>query len=225
MSKILVVEDETPLRRALTVNLTTRGYDVIEAPDGETALIKAATDNPDLVLLDLGLPGIDGLQVIAGLRGWTNIPIIVLTVRDDQKTKVIALDTGADDYVTKPFGMDELLARVRVALRRTRAGDDHKSITTDHWTLDLGDRSATSAAGESIRLTPTEWALIDHLVRHQERLVTQRQLVTAVWGPTYDPDPNLLRVHLTHIRKKLEPDPTRPRYFITEPGLGYRFIP
>ena len=225
MSTILVVEDETPLRRALTVNLTTRGYHVIDAPDGETALIKAATHNPDLVLLDLGLPGIDGLQVITGIRGWTTVPIIVLTVRDDQTTKVTALDTGADDYVTKPFGMDELLARVRVALRRTRPGDEHRTITTDDWTLDLADRSAISTTGEPIRLTPTEWSLVDHLVRHPERLVTQRQLVTAVWGPTYDPDPNLLRVHLTHIRKKLEPDPTRPRYFITEPGLGYRFIP
>ncbi|MGE3360636.1 MAG: response regulator [Acidimicrobiia bacterium] len=225
MSTILVVEDETPLRRALTVNLSARGYDVIDAPDGETALQRAASENPDLVLLDLGLPGIDGLEVIAGLRGWTSVPIIVLTVRDDQRSKVIALDAGADDYVTKPFGMDELLARVRVALRRARPGEDHRTVTTGHWTLDLADRRATDAGGGVIRLTPTEWALVDHLVRHPERLVTQRQLITAVWGPTYDPDPNLLRVHLTHIRKKLEPDAARPRYFITEPGLGYRFVP
>jgi two-component system, OmpR family, KDP operon response regulator KdpE len=225
MSRILVVEDETPLRRALTVNLGARGYEVIDASDGETALIKAATENPDLVLLDLGLPGIDGLDVITGLRGWTSVPIIVLTVRDDQRTKVIALDGGADDYVTKPFGMDELLARVRVALRRNRPGDEQKVVTTGDWSLDLADRRATDAGGEPIRLTPTEWLLVEHLVRHADRLVTQRQLVTAVWGATYDPDPNLLRVHLTHIRQKLEPDHARPRYFVTEPGLGYRFIP
>jgi two-component system KDP operon response regulator KdpE len=223
---VLVVDDEPQIRRALLLNLKARGYDVLEAATGEAAVQATASEHPDLVLLDLGLPGMSGLDVITALRGWTQVPIIVLTVRDDERAKVLAFDAGADDYVTKPFGMDELLARLRAALRRSSPVVHVATVETATWTL---DRSAHTIVGknddEPIRLTPTEWAIAEYLTRHPRRLVTQRQLVDAVWGPTYEPDANLLRVHLAHIRRKLEPDASRPRYFITEPGVGYRFEP
>ena len=225
MTRVLVVDDEPQIRRALQLNLRARGYDVLEAATGEAAVQMAASERPDLVLLDLGLPGMSGLDVITALRGWTQMPIIVLTVRDDERAKVQAFDAGADDYVTKPFGMDELLARLRAALRRSTPVAEEATVETFAWTL---DRSAHTVVGRDrapIRLTPTEWAIAEHLTRHARRLVTQRQLVDAVWGPTYEPDANLLRVHLAHIRRKLEPDASRPRYFITEPGVGYRFEP
>ncbi|MEO8692944.1 MAG: response regulator transcription factor [Acidimicrobiales bacterium] len=226
MTRVLVVDDEPQIRRALLLNLKARGYDVLEAATGEAAVQATASEHPDLVLLDLGLPGMSGLDVIIALRGWTQVPIIVLTVRDDERAKVSAFDAGADDYVTKPFGMDELLARLRAALRRSSPGVQVATVETAAWTL---DRSAHTVVGKSddelIRLTPTEWAIAEYLTRYPRRLVTQRQLVDAVWGPTYEPDANLLRVHLAHIRRKLEPDASRPRYFITEPGVGYRFEP
>jgi two-component system, OmpR family, KDP operon response regulator KdpE len=231
LSRILVVDDEPQIRRALSLNLRARRYDVLEATSGELALQLAASERPDLVLLDLGLPGMDGLDVIPALRAWSSVPIIVLTVREDERTKVRALDAGADDYVTKPFGMDELLARMRAALRRSSTSAPEQAIvTTDDWTADLANRTVVSRtvgnADESeVRLTPTEWAIVDYFVRHPHRLVTHRQLVDAVWGPTFQPDMNLLRVHLTHIRRKLEPEPGRPRYFLTESGMGYRFVP
>ena len=225
MTRVLVVDDEPQIRRALLLNLRARGYDVLEAASGEAAVQAAASEHPDLVLLDLGLPGMSGLDVITALRGWTQVPIIVLTVRDDERAKVLAFDAGADDYVTKPFGMDELLARLRAALRRSSPVVQEAIVVTAAWTLDRSAHTVLGNDNEPIRLTPTEWAIAEHLTRHPRRLVTQRQLVDAVWGPTYEPDANLLRVHLAHIRRKLEPDASRPRYFITEPGVGYRFEP
>jgi two-component system KDP operon response regulator KdpE len=223
VSRILVVDDEPQIRRALSLHLGVRGYEVFEADTGERAIQLAASEHPDVVLLDLGLPGMDGVFVIEALRGWTTVPIIVLTVRDDERSKVQALDAGADDYVTKPFGMAELLARVRAVLRRSPEADDSLAeIKTSSFRLDLIGHRAF-AGGVEVRLTPTEWAMVEYLVRYPGRLVTYRQLITAVWGASYDPDPNLLRVHMAHIRRKLEADGTRPQHFITDSGMGYRF--
>jgi two-component system KDP operon response regulator KdpE len=224
VTRILVVDDEIQIRRALTVNLSARGYDVDTAASGEEALTQAASRHPDLVLLDLGLPGIDGIQVVEGLRGWTKVPIIVLSVRDSEADKVAALDAGADDYVTKPFGMNEVLARLRAALRRHQPEPEEPVVTTATFELDLAQKVAT-VAGAHVHLTPTEWAIVEVLVRHPGRLVTQRQLLQEVWGPQYATETNYLRVHLAAIRKKLEPEQGRPRFFVTEPGIGYRFEP
>ena len=229
MTRILVVDDEPNIRRALAVNLRARGFDVDLAETGEQALHLAAADHPDLVLLDLGLPGIDGIEVVQGLRGWTDVPIIVLSVRDAERDKVLALDAGADDYVTKPFGMDELLARLRATLRRAQPAPEEPIVLTPHFTIDLAAKTATSAVdggeGTVVHLTPTEWGIVELLVRHPGRLVTQRQVLQRVWGPQYEKETNYLRVHLAAIRRKLEPEPARPRYFLTEPGMGYRFQP
>jgi two-component system KDP operon response regulator KdpE len=222
MSRVLVVDDEPPILRALGVNLKARGYEVDLAASGEDALQLAARHHPDAVVLDLGLPGVSGLDVIVGLRGWTEVPIIVLSARDDERDKVAALDLGADDYVTKPFGMDELLARLRVALRRGTPAAQSPSIATPDFTVDLAVKRVRRD-GEEVRLTPTEWQLVETLARHPGKLVTQRQLLQEVWGPQYGDESNYLRVHMAHIRRKLEPEPSRPRYFITEPGMGYRF--
>jgi two-component system KDP operon response regulator KdpE len=222
-ARILVVDDEPQLLRALGTNLKARGYQVDLAPTGEAALVLAARKHPDLVILDLGLPGIDGVEVIHGLRGWTSVPIVVLSVRETERSKVEALDAGADDYVTKPFGMDELLARLRAALRRATPGDEEAVVVTEHFTVDLAQKQVTTPAGE-IRLTPTEWHLVEVLVKNPGRLVTQRQLLQEVWGPQYEKETNYLRVYLAQIRKKLEPDPARPRYFLTEARMGYRFV-
>ncbi len=222
MTRILVVDDEPQLLRALGTNLRARGYDVDLAPTGEAALALAARKHPDLVVLDLGLPGIDGVEVIEGLRGWSSVPIIVLSVRETESAKVAALDAGADDYVTKPFGMDELLARLRAALRRSTPGEDEAVVETASFSVDLAAKRVTTPAGE-VRLTPTEWHIVEVLVRNPGRLVTQRQLLQSVWGPQYEKETNYLRVYLAQIRKKLEPDPARPRYFLTEAGMGYRF--
>jgi len=225
MTRILVVDDEAQIRKALSVNLTARGYEVDLAETGEEALAKAAAHHPDLVLLDVGLPGIDGVQVVEGLRGWTTVPIIMLSVRDSEADKVRALDAGDDDYVTKPFGMNEVLARLRAALRRHQPVPEQPVVTTASFALDLAQKTATFADGEHAHLTPTEWAIVESLVRHPGRLITQRQLLQQVWGPQYEHETNYLRVHLAAIRKKLEPEPGRPRYFVTEPGIGYRFEP
>jgi two-component system KDP operon response regulator KdpE len=233
--RVLVVDDEPQIRRALALNLGARGYEVFEASSGERALTLAATEHPDIVLLDLGLPGMDGIMVIEAIRGWSRVPIIVLTVRDDERSKVQALDAGADDYVTKPFGMAELLARLRAVARRAPEGapEPTEVVATD-FRLDLPGHRAfvrrragvTGAIDEAeVRLTPTEWGIVDHLVRFPGRLITYRQMMTAVWGSTYDADPNLLRVHMAHIRRKLEHDPSRPVHFITDSGMGYRFEP
>ncbi|MCU1394370.1 MAG: response regulator [Ilumatobacteraceae bacterium] len=227
MIRILVVDDEPQIRRALSLNLGARGYEVFEATTGEAALTVIAGEHPDMVLLDLGLPGMDGIMVLEAVRGWTKVPIIVLTVRDDERSKVEALEAGADDYVTKPFGMAELVARIRAVLRRNPdAVPDAPEIITSAFRLDLaGHRAFAGPDAEEVRLTPIEWGIVGHLVRNPHRLITYRQLVTAVWGPTYDPDQNLLRVHMGHIRRKLEANPSRPEFFITDPGVGYRFQP
>ncbi len=224
MTRILVVDDEPQIRKALSVNLRARGYDVDVAASGEEALSLAASNHPDLVLLDIGLPGIDGIEVVEGLRGWTTVPIIMLSVRDAEEDKVRALDAGADDYVTKPFGMNEVLARLRAALRRHQPTPEQPVVTTRGFELDLAQKTAV-VGGELMHLTPTEWAIVEALVRHPGRLVTQRHLLQEVWGPQYEHETNYLRVHLAAIRKKLEPTPGRPRYFVTEPGIGYRFVP
>ncbi|WP_346534269.1 response regulator [Micromonospora sp. DPT] len=224
MSRILVVDDDQQLLRALRINLTARRYEVLTAADGTTALTVAARTPPDLAIIDLGLPDLDGVTVVEGLRGWTKIPIIVLSARDTEAAKVDALDAGADDYVTKPFGMDELLARVRAALRRAHPTPDAATITTAAFTIDLAAKRLTTAAGE-VRLTPTEWHLLEVLARHPDKLVAHRQLLREVWGPAYETETNYLRVHLANLRRKIEPDPARPRYLITEPGIGYRFVP
>ncbi len=228
MTRILVVDDDRQLLRALHITLTARGYQVVTAPDGASALAAASRTPPDLVILDLGLPDIDGVAVVEGLRGWCAAPIIVLSARHAEQAKVAALDVGADDYVTKPFGMDELLARMRAALRRAAPGaatsTASPTVTTQAFTVDLAAKRVTTPAGE-VRLTPTEWHLLEVLVREPDRLVTQKHLLHQVWGPAYETETNYLRVHLANLRRKLEPDPARPRYLITEPGIGYRFVP
>jgi len=225
MSRVLVVDDEPQIRRTLAINLRARGYQVDLAASGEEALKAAAHQQPDVVVLDLGLPGIDGLQVIHGLRGWTQIPIIVLSVREREADKVAALDAGADDYVTKPFGINELLARLRAAVRRAAPADEQVPIVqTPDFRVDLAAKQVVRD-GKEVRLTPTEWQLVELLVRNPGRLVSQRQLLSEVWGPKYREETNYLRVFIAQIRRKLEPDPAHPRYFITEPGMGYRYQP
>jgi two-component system KDP operon response regulator KdpE len=221
---VLVVDDEPQIRRALRTNLTVRGYLVVEAGDGQAALTAVADHRPDIVLLDLGLPGLDGIEVLNGIRGWTDVPVIVLTVRDRETDKVEALDAGADDYVTKPFGMNELLARLRAQLRRGNAGhsDAPPVVRTKHFRIDLVRGQVTGCDGEPIHLTPKEWGIVACLARRPDQLVFQRELLREVWGPQYGDEANYLRVFIAQIRKKLEPTPDRPRYFITEPGIGYR---
>jgi two-component system KDP operon response regulator KdpE len=222
VSRVLVVDDEPPILRALAANLRARGFDADLALTGEDALKAAARRRPDVVVLDLGLPGLSGIEVIHGLRGWTTVPIIVLSARGAEPDKVAALDAGADDYVTKPFGMDELFARLRAALRRGTPGPQAPAVETPDFSVDLAAKKVTRDRQE-IRLTPTEWGIVETLVRNAGKLVTQRQLLQEVWGPSYADESNYLRVHMAHIRRKLEPDTRYPRYFITEPGMGYRF--
>jgi two-component system KDP operon response regulator KdpE len=224
MTRLLVVDDEPGLLRALAINLRARHYEVDLAGNGTAALETAAHHPPDAVVLDLGLPDIDGVEVIEGLRGWSQAPIIVLSARGGEQDKVLALDAGADDYVTKPFGMDELLARLRAALRRRPTGEDVPVVETESFTIDLAAKAARTAEGEPIRLTPTEWHLVEVLIRNEGRLVSQRQLLQEVWGPAYGTETNYLRVYLAQLRRKLEADPARPRHLITEPGMGYRFV-
>jgi two-component system KDP operon response regulator KdpE len=224
MTRVLVVDDEPQIRRALGVNLRARGYDVDLAPDGERALDLVARQHPDVVVLDLGLPGISGVEVIEGLRGWSRVPIVVLSVRDAEVDKVAALDAGADDYVTKPFGMDELIARLRAALRRAAPGKEEATVETPDFAIDLAAKRVTRDGAE-VRLTPTEWHVVETLVRNQGKLVAQTQLLQEVWGPEYHDETNYLRVFMAQVRRKLEPEPSQPRYFITEPGMGYRFEP
>ena len=224
MTRILVVEDEPGLRKALGINLRARGYDVALAGDGRSALTAASQHPPDAVILDLGLPDMDGTEVIEGLRGWSQAPIVVLSARAEEPDKVTALDTGADDYVTKPFGMDELLARLRAALRRAAGSEELPAIATESFTVDLAAKQVLTNDGDPIRLTPTEWNVLEVLVRNEGKLVSQRQLLQEVWGPRYETETNYLRVYLAQLRRKLERDPSRPRYLITEPGVGYRFV-
>jgi two-component system KDP operon response regulator KdpE len=224
MTKVLIVEDDTRLRRAITINLKARGYDVEGAEDGRTALRIASSAGLDLVTLDLGLPDIDGLEIIQALRGWTTVPIIVLSAREGQPEIVRALDAGADDYVTKPFGMDELLARIRAAARRISASSSLPVVVIGDLTVDLGAKRVSKADGD-VRLTPTEWRLLEVLVRNPGKLLTQRQLLEQVWGPGYHTEANYLRVYIGQLRRKLEADRSAPQHLITEPGIGYRFEP
>jgi two-component system KDP operon response regulator KdpE len=224
MTKVLVVDDEPQIVRALRINLAARGYDVSTAGSGQEALRVAAVAHPDVVVLDLGLPDIDGTTVIEGLRGWTSVPIIVLSARTDSGDKVSALDAGADDYVTKPFGMDELLARLRAAVRRasTVAAGEEAVVETPAFTVDLAAKKVTRDGAE-VHLTPTEWGVLELLVRNRGKLVGQKQLLQEVWGPSYASETHYLRVYLAQLRRKLEPQPSRPRHLLTEAGMGYRF--
>ena len=224
MTKVLVIDDEAPILNALRINLAARQYEVSTAADGTAGLAAMARERPDVLILDLGLPDMDGTEVIKGVRGWTSTPIIVLSAWGQESQKVAALDAGADDYVTKPFGMDELLARLRAAVRRAAPAPAEPVVSTEHFTVDLSAKRVTSR-GADVRLTPTGWQLLEVLVRHPDRLVTQRQLLAEVWGPGYENEANYLRVYVANLRRKLEPDPSRPRYLLTETGMGYRFRP
>jgi two-component system KDP operon response regulator KdpE len=223
MTRVLIIDDDEPLLRALRVNFAARGYQVELARDGTSGLTAAGHGNVDLVIVDLGLPDLDGLAVVEGIRGWSAVPIIVLSARHTGPSKVAALDAGADDYVTKPFGMDELLARMRAALRRAGpAADETPIVTTPSFMLDFAAKHATGPTGEDVRLTPTEWHLLEVLARHPGKLVQHKHLLSEVWGPRYETETNYLRVHFANLRRKLERDPARPRHLITQPGLGYR---
>ncbi|AKU17328.1 response regulator [Luteipulveratus mongoliensis] len=224
MTRVLVVDDEPALVRTLSINLRARDYDVEHAFDGRTALQSIAEAEPDVVVLDLGLPDLDGVEIIRRVRRFSEVPIIVLSARHESDDKVEALDEGADDYITKPFGMAELLARVRVAVRRHTPTDTHPAtVSTPDFTLNFVERQATRS-GALIRLTPTEWSLLEALATRPGHLVSQADLLHAVWGPGYDKETHYLRVYAAQLRRKLEPDPSRPRYLITDPGLGYRFV-
>jgi two-component system KDP operon response regulator KdpE len=224
MTRVLVIDDEIPILRALKINLAARKYEVSTAADGASGLAAMARERPDVLILDLGLPDMDGTDVIRGVRGWSSTPIIVLSAWGQESQKVAALDAGADDYVTKPFGMDELLARLRAAVRRAAPAPDEPVISTGGFTVDLAAKRVTRAGGD-VRLTPTEWQLLEVLARNADRLVTQRQLLQEVWGPGYQKEAHYLRVYMASLRRKLEPDPSAPRYLLTEPGMGYRFRP
>ena len=220
--RILVVDDEVAMRRALATNLRVRGYKVDLAVTGEQALDMAARHHPDLVILDLGLPGMDGLEVIRGLRGWTTVPIMILSARGTEPDKVAALDAGADDYLTKPFGTDELLARLRVALRHAaRGATDEPVFSTGALRVDLAARQVF-VNDQEIHLTPTEYKLLTTLVRNAGKVVTHRLLLKEVWGPNAVEHTHYLRVYMTQLRHKIEGDPTRPRILQTETGVGYR---
>jgi two-component system KDP operon response regulator KdpE len=243
MTRVLVVDDEPQILRALRINLRVRDYEVHVAATGAEALEMAGRYPPDLVILDLGLPDLDGVEVIEGLRGWTKAPIIVLSGRADSVDKVEALDAGADDYVTKPFGVEELLARMRAAVRRTGTPEDLPRIRLGQLVVDLaakqvirqspvpagggtaGAEPAGGTAPEAIRLTPTEWHLLEVLLRNPGKLLSRNQLLTEVWGPGYADATGNLRLYMAQLRRKLEPDPARPRWLITEPGMGYRYQP
>jgi two-component system KDP operon response regulator KdpE len=227
VTRVLVVDDEPQILRAMRINLRARTYDVDVAADGRTALKVAAAQSPDIVVLDLGLPDLDGIEVIRGLRGWTSVPIIVLSGRAGSQDKVAALDAGADDYVTKPFGVDELLARIRAVTRRASPlGETVTSVEIGDHTVDLARHAVRhGSTGADVRLTPTEWHLLEILVRNPGRLVSQRQLLQEVWGPQYQSETHYLRQYMAQLRRKLETDPARPHHLLTEPGMGYRFQP
>ncbi|MFP5022935.1 response regulator [Pseudonocardia phyllosphaerae] len=224
-TRVLVIDDDAQILRALRINLSAHGYTVLVADGGAAALRVAADGHPDVVVLDLGLPDLDGAEVIEGLRGWSTVPVIVLSARTDSGDKVRALDAGADDYVTKPFGMAELLARLRAAVRRSAvsAVDGEAVLTTPDFTVDLAAKTVVRSDGTDVHLTPTEWGILELLVRHRGKLVDQKRLLREVWGPQYGTETHYLRVYMAQLRRKLEPAPSRPRYLITEAGMGYRF--
>lgn len=227
--RILIVDDDAQILKALRINLVARGYEVVLARTGPEALDLAAKSRPELVVLDLGLPGLSGIQVIEGLRGWTDLPILVVSGRSDSADKVDALDAGADDYVTKPFAIDELLARIRALTRRSPLETEPPTVEFGNVRVDLAahEVSKADAAGArtAVKLTPTEWHILETLVRNPRRLVTKHYLLTTVWGPAYETEDGYLRLYLAQLRRKLEPEPSRPRYLLTEPGMGYRFAP
>ncbi|MES2171980.1 MAG: response regulator transcription factor [Actinomycetota bacterium] len=226
--KILIADDDPQIIRALKVTLGARGYDIITASNGADALNQAINHHPDLVMLDLGMPALNGIEVIQGLRGWTQVPILVVSGRTDAADKVAALDAGADDYVTKPFAADELLARVRALTRRKQSADEEPVTSFGDVSVDFSARQVTRRSGsqsESIRLTPTEWRILELLVRNSEKLITREDILTQVWGPNHTKDTGYLRLYFAQLRKKLEPVPSRPRYLVTVLGMGYRFVP
>ena len=222
MTRVLVIGDQGATLRALRINLTARRYEVLTAGDGASGLAAMARARPDVLILDLGLPDMDGTDLIKGIRGQTSAPIIVLTAAGQESTKVAALDAGADDYITKPFGMDELLARLRAAVRRASPAPDEPVVATADFTVDLAAKRVIRD-GADVRLSPTEWGLLEVLARNRGQPVTQRQLLQEVWGEQHQTEASYLRVYLARLRGKLEPDPARPRYLLTEPGIGYRF--
>jgi two-component system KDP operon response regulator KdpE len=226
MTHLLIVEDDPALRRSLALTLQARGYTCDETGNGEDAVRLAGRRRPDVLLVDLGLPSMSGLEVIRAVRVFSDAPIIVLSARSAEDDKVGALDAGATDYVTKPFGVQELMARMRVAERIARlVAAPERTVVTPDFTVDLDQRVVIGSDGEPLRLTRIEWGLLAHLAATPGRLVTHRELIAAVWGPAYDPDDtNALRVHVAHLRAKLEPDPGTPRYLKTDPGIGYRFV-
>ncbi|MBF4593971.1 response regulator [Curtobacterium flaccumfaciens] len=224
--KVLIADDDAQLIRALSVTLSARGYDVVTARDGREAIDAVITERPDLVLLDLGMPRLDGIGVLEGVRAWSQVPVLVLSGRTDSSDKVDALDAGADDYVTKPFQMDELLARLRaLGRRRVVVSEETPTIAIGPLLVDLVAKQVTPAEGPAIRLTPTEWRLLEVLVTNPDRLMTREMLLTEVWGPTHGNDSGYLRLYMAQLRRKLEPDPAHPRYLVTESGMGYRFAP
>ena len=225
MTRILIVDDEPQILRTLRINLQARHYEVVTAADGAEALHSAARDHPDLVVLDLGLPDIDGVKVVEKLRTWTPVPIIILSGRLDSRGKVAALDAGADDYVTKPFNIGELLARIRAVTRRATSADPPPPVRIGRYTVNLADRLVHADDGAAVHLTPVEWQVLEVLARNPGKLVSQRQLLQQVWGQTYNTETGYLRQYMKHLRRKLEPDPARPRHLLTEPGMGYRFQP
>lgn len=224
MTGILVVDDDPHLLKALKITLQAHGYTVDTAPDGRSALLAATRNPPGLVVLDLGLPDMDGAAVLAELRRWSSAPVLVLSARHGSADKVDALDAGADDYITKPFGLEELLARLRALLRRAPESAEAPTVTTAEFTVDLGRRVVTRN-GESVRLTPTEWSILELLVRNPGKLITQQQILSTVWGPAYAKEANYLRVYIAQLRRKLEADTGNPRHLLTEAGIGYRFRP
>ena len=224
MTRVLVIEDEPALARALAITLRARRYDVDVAHSGSAGLDAVAARHPDVVVLDLGLPDLDGMEVLQALRGWTRVPVVVLSARVTSDEKVEALDAGADDYVTKPFGMDELLARIRAAARRGVVAEAPPVVETSTFTVDVAYRRVTRA-GREVRLTPTEWHLLEILARHPGRVVGRRELLQELRGPGLERETHYLRVYLAQLRRKLEDDPARPRHLITEPGVGYRLEP
>lgn len=223
VTKILVADDDPQILRALSIILGAHGYTVVTAIDGQQALDAAAHERPDIILLDLGMPQLGGLSVIQAVRGWTTVPILVVSGRSDTAGKVDALDAGANDYVVKPFVTEELLARIRALTRRPAESADVPEIEFGDVVVDLSKRTARRA-GSDVRLTPTEWAVLEQLLRSPGRIVTQQTLLTSIWGPNHMRDAGYLRIYLSSLRKKLEPEPSRPRYLTTEPGIGYRFL-
>ena len=223
-TRVLVVDDDPHLLKALRITLTAHGYEVDSAADGAAALLAASRRRPDLLVLDLGLPDLDGVDVLRDLRRWTNLPVLVLSARHGSRDKVDALDAGADDYITKPFGLDELLARLRALLRRAPAPEPSPVVASAAFSVDLAGRRV-DRGGTPVRLTPTEWKILEILVRNPTKLITQQQLLSRVWGPGYVKEANYLRVYMAQLRRKLEADPGSPRHLLTEPGIGYRFVP